>query len=68
MRSAPSEAKITTIPSFNPSGSEVVANIKRMTEELIKYVEENVPHNRRRSVGLTELEGAAMWLVKANFE
>lgn len=67
MDSAQDAEKVTTIPGFNPSGSEVVAEIKRRAEELMNYVEENVPSNRRRSIGLTELEGAAMWLVKANF-
>jgi len=57
----------TTIPSFNPSGSDVVAETKRLTEELIKYVSENVPANRCRSIALTNYEQAAMWAVKANF-
>lgn len=61
------QTRVSTLPDFNPSGSEVVAEIKRRTEELIAYVQANVPSNRQRSVGLTELEGAAMWLVKANF-
>jgi hypothetical protein len=58
---------VITIPSFNPSGSEVVAEIKRRTEELIEYIEQNVPSNRRRSIALTNYEQAAMWAVKANF-
>jgi len=57
----------TTIPSFNPSNSDVVRDIKYKVEDLIKYVQENCPDNRQRAVGLTELEGAAMWLVKSNF-
>lgn len=59
--------KITTIPSFNPSGSEVVANIKALTEELMSYIETHVPDNRKRSIALTNYEQAAMWAVKANF-
>lgn len=59
--------KVTTIPGFNPSGSDVVANIKAMTEELIKYIENNVPEGRRKALALTNYEQAAMWAVKANF-
>jgi hypothetical protein len=57
----------TTIPNFNPSGSEVVAETKRLTEELMEYVRVNVPENRQRSIALTNYEQAAMWAVKANF-
>jgi hypothetical protein len=59
--------KETTIPSFNPSGSEVVAETKRLTEELMEYIRQNVPDNRARSIALTNYEQAAMWAVKANF-
>ena len=62
-----SDEKASTIPSFNPSGSEAVAEIKRRTEELLDYVRENVPHNRERSIAVTNYEQAAMWAVKANF-
>ena len=57
----------TTIPSFNPSGSDVVAEIKRRTEDLMAYLRDNVPENRHRSIALTNYEQAAMWAVKANF-
>lgn len=57
----------TTIPSFNPSGSEVVAGIKQRTEELMDYIRANAPDNRCRSIALTNYEQAAMWAVKANF-
>ena len=57
----------TTIPTFNPSGSEVVAETKRLTEELMQYIRDNVPENRQRSIALTNYEQAAMWAVKANF-
>jgi len=56
----------TTIPSFNPSGKDEVANIKEMTETLIEYIRANVPENRQRSIALTNYEQAAMWAVKAN--
>lgn len=59
--------KVTTIPEFNPSGNEHVAEVKRLTEELIKYIEANVPEGRRRSLALTNYEQAAMWAVKACF-
>lgn len=57
----------TTLPAFNPSGSEVVAEIKRRTEELMAYLRETVPDNRCRSIAMTNYEQAAMWAVKANF-
>jgi hypothetical protein len=60
-------SKETTLPNFNPSGSEVVAGIKERTEELMEYLRANVPDNRARSIALTNYEQAAMWAVKANF-
>ncbi len=62
-----SEAKPSTLPEFNPSGSDVVAEIKRRTDELMEYLRENVPNNRERSIAITNYEQAAMWAVKANF-
>lgn len=60
-------SKETTIPSFNPSGSQVVDEIKRRTEELMELLRASVPDNRHRSIALTNYEQAAMWAVKANF-
>lgn len=57
----------STLPDFNPSGSEVVAEIKSRTEALLAYLRENVPDNRCRSIAITNFEQAAMWAVKANF-
>lgn len=57
----------STLPDFNPSGSEVVTGIKSRTEDLMKYLRENVPESRERSIAITNLEQAAMWAVKANF-
>lgn len=57
----------TTLPKFNPSGSPVVDEIKKRTEELMDYLRANVPDNRHRSIALTNYEQAAMWAVKANF-
>lgn len=57
----------TTLPAFNPSNNEVVAEIKRRTEELFDYIRANVPDNRCRSIAITNYEQAAMWAVKANF-
>jgi len=61
------EQSSPTLADFNPSGSEVVAEIKRRTDELMNYITENVPENRQRSVAQTNYEQAAMWAVKANF-
>lgn len=60
-------SKESTLPNFNPSGSEVVAGIKSRTEDLMTYLRENVPENRERALALTNYEQAAMWAVKANF-
>lgn len=59
--------KVTTLPAFNPTNNAQVAKVKQMTEDLIKYIEENVPAGRHRSVALTNYEQAAMWAVKAFF-
>lgn len=59
--------KPSTLPEFNPSGSEVVAGIKQRTEDLLAFITENVPQNRERSIAITNYEQAAMWAVKANF-
>ena len=59
--------KSVTLQEFNPSGNEVVAEIKRRTDDLIEYIRANVPNNRQRAVAMTDYEGAAMWAVKANF-
>lgn len=57
----------STLPAFNPTGNAQVAEIKRMTEELMAYLRANVPDNRCRSIAITNYEQAAMWAVKANF-
>lgn len=59
--------KESTLPTFNPSNSEVVAEIKKRTEELMEYLRKAVPDNRCRSIAITNYEQAAMWAVKANF-
>lgn len=62
-----SDEKASTLPAFNPSGSETVATIKAKTEDLMAYLRENVPNNRERAIAITNYEQAAMWAVKANF-
>jgi hypothetical protein len=57
-----------TKTDFNPSGKESVADIKAKTEELITFIERNVPEGRRRSLAITNYEQAAMWAVKACFD
>ena len=57
----------STLPDFNPSGSDVVAEVKARTEALLEYIRSEVPDNRCRSIALTNYEQAAMWAVKANF-
>ena len=62
-----SMAEPSTLPEFNPSGSDVVATIKAKTEDLLAYLRYNVPSNRERPIAVTNYEQAAMWAVKANF-
>ncbi len=62
-----SDSPSPTLKDFNPSGSGVVAEIKQRTDDLMAFIEENVPSNRHRSIALTNYEQAAMWGVKANF-
>lgn len=61
------DKNVSTLPAFNPSGSDVVANTKAMNEALLNYIRDNVPANRERSIAITNYEQAAMWAVKANF-
>ena len=53
-----------TDASFNPSGSDVVREIKEASNALAVEIEK-LPNSRRRSVALTYLETASMWAVKA---
>lgn len=62
-----SDNTASTLPDFNPSGSDVVAEVKARTEDLLNFIRENVPANRERSIAVTNYEQAAMWAVKANF-
>lgn len=62
-----SDNTASTLPDFNPSGSEVVAALKAKTEDLLKFIRDHVPENRERSIAITNYEQAAMWAVKANF-
>jgi len=59
--------KNSTNPKFNPSGKEEVDTIKKLTEDLMEYIEKSVPEGRRKSIALTNYEQAAMWAVKALF-
>lgn len=62
-----SDDAASTLPKFNPSGSDIVNEIKARTEDLLTYLREAVPDNRCRSLAITNYEQAAMWAVKANF-
>lgn len=60
--------------TFNPSGDDLVAQIKRQAADLIDLIE-TIPSDRESAVGnergrlkalaQTEIESAAMWAVKA---
>lgn len=56
-----------TLRNFNPSENLVVDSIKKIADELINYINENVPAGRERSIAVTNIEQGAMWAVKANF-
>lgn len=58
------EARVRT--SFNVSGSDEVAQIKRMSAELINLCEKlKAKDARLASLAQTAYEEAAMWAVKA---
>ena len=49
---------------FNPSGNELITEIKEAANALALVIEK-APAGRRRSVALTNCETASMWAVKA---
>jgi len=51
-------------PKFNPSNNPTITLIKDMANALASIIEA-LPHGRRRSIALTQLEQATMWAVKA---
>lgn len=56
--------------SFNPSNNATVDDIKRKVANLIDMLypiatDRTHPGSRCAAIALTELEGAAMWAVKA---
>lgn len=53
-----------TDETFNPSGSQAVADIKAASNALAAAIEA-IPPGRRRAVALTHLETASLWAVKA---
>lgn len=55
----------STLPEFNPGNNEVVAAIKKRTDELTAFIQEHVADSYRRTDALKGYEEAAMWAVKA---
>jgi len=53
--------------AFNPSNSELVAEIKSAVNDLAAVIDK-LPPSRRKSIAITHLETASMFAVKANFE
>ena len=53
-----------TNENFNPSGNELITEIKQASNTLAEVIEK-VPPGPRRAVALTQLETASMWAVKA---
>jgi hypothetical protein len=58
-----SKTSVTDV-GFNPSNNNEIHEIKTKVNELAAIIGE-LPPGRRRSIALTELEGASMWAVKA---
>lgn len=59
-----------TFANFNPTNNEHVAHIKKLTDELIAYVNAlpvNLDGRRRQALAVTNYEQAAMWAVKSLF-
>ena len=61
-----------TFAKFNPTGDIRVAHIKRVTDELIAYIEGHAedfgPKGKRRAaIAVTNYEQAALWAVKSLF-
>lgn len=54
-----------TDPKFNPSNNDQVNAIKNHVVMMEKYILDNIPNGRRRSIALTKLEDFSMWAVKA---
>jgi len=50
---------------FNPGGHEQVNLIKKLTAELIDYVNKHGEDGRTKSLAKTHYEDAAMWAVKS---
>lgn len=55
-----------TAKDFNPSGNELVDEIKGAANVLAEVVNK-LPPSRRRSIALTHIETASMFAVKAVF-
>ncbi len=64
----PTPTHPSTLLDLKPSGkTDVAAEIKAKTEDIVAYLRDNVTENRERSLAITNYEQAAMWAVKANF-
>ena len=55
-----------TAQGFNPSGSELVDELKAAANAYAAVVEK-LPPSRRRSIALTHIETASMFAVKSVF-
>jgi hypothetical protein len=62
------EYKSATMRGFNPSGSDTVDEIKKLTDELITLIESRVPNCRARNIAKTNYQQAAMWAVRGVFD
>ena len=61
------DGRPTTLPGFNPTGNEAVAEIKQRTEDLLRMIEAAVPDGWRKRDAMRDYEKAAMLAVKAIF-
>lgn len=56
-----------TAKDFNPSGSEVVDQLKAAANAYAETVNRLLPASRRRQIALDNIEAASMFAVKAVF-
>lgn len=54
-----------TLREFNPSGNEVIDEVKKRVDALVDYIEGNIEPCRRVSIAVTHFETGAMFAVKA---
>ncbi len=57
-----------TLRDINPTKSPTVDRIKKLTDELVNIIKENVHPNRCRAIAITNYEQASMWAIRATYD